>query len=121
HGAIAVDSRMRVDTTRGIWAAGDCVESYNRLNGQPTYVPLGTHANKQGLVAGQTIAATALGRPAASEFPGIVGTAVTKVCDLEIARTGLGESDARNAGYDPVATSINTTTKAGYFAGANPM
>ena len=50
--------------------------------------PLGTHANKQGRVAGINIGG------GYATFPGVVGTAVTKVCDLEVARTGLREKEA---------------------------
>ena len=31
-----------------IYAAGDCVETWHRLLNQPTYLPLGTTAHKQG-------------------------------------------------------------------------
>jgi NADPH-dependent 2,4-dienoyl-CoA reductase/sulfur reductase-like enzyme len=78
-------------------------------------VPLGTHANKQGRVAGINLGG------GSAEFPGIVGTAISKVCNLEVARTGLGEAQARAAGFDYVSATIETTTKAGYFPGAKPM
>lgn len=120
-GAIKVDERQRADAEPNIWAAGDCVESYHRILGTSLHVPLGTHANKQGLVAGHNIAAEVLGVGESTTFRGIVGTAVTKVCNLEIARTGLGEAEARDAGFDVAATSIETTTKAGYLADAKPM
>lgn len=118
-GAIRVDRHQRVDAEAGIWAAGDCVESYDRLRKSYVHVPLGTHANKQGWIVGRNVMAD----PGEElvRFPGIVGTAVTKVCDLEIGISGLGESDARDAGFDPVAVTIETTTRAGYFPGAQPM
>ncbi|MGH3425041.1 MAG: NAD(P)/FAD-dependent oxidoreductase, partial [Nocardioidaceae bacterium] len=56
-GAITVDPRQRVDAGRHVWAAGDCVESYDRILRAPVHVPLGTHANKQGRVAGLNLAA----------------------------------------------------------------
>jgi NADPH-dependent 2,4-dienoyl-CoA reductase/sulfur reductase-like enzyme len=55
------------------------------------------------------------------EFPGIVKTAMTKVCDLEVARTGLGESEARELGHDVVTATVQTTTRAGYMPGTRPM
>jgi NADPH-dependent 2,4-dienoyl-CoA reductase/sulfur reductase-like enzyme len=54
-------------------------------------------------------------------FPGVVGTAVSKVCDLEIARTGLRPLDAREAHRDVAVATIESTTRAGYFPGAKPM
>ncbi len=54
-------------------------------------------------------------------FPGVVGTAVSKVCDLEIARTGLREKDAAAVGLRFVTATIESTQRAGYYPGAKPM
>ena len=92
-GGVRTDRRMRVPGVEGVWAAGDCVETRHLLTGEPVHVPLGTHANKQGRVAGINIGG------GYATFPGVIGTAVTKVCNLEVARTGLTEKEARRAGY----------------------
>lgn len=113
-GGIAVDARMRTQA-EGIWAAGDCVESVHRLSGQRVVVALGTHANKQGRVAGINIGG------GYATFPGVIGTAITKVCDLEAARTGLSTAEAEAAGYQFVTAIVDSTTKAGYFPGAQPI
>jgi NADPH-dependent 2,4-dienoyl-CoA reductase/sulfur reductase-like enzyme len=113
-GGIAVDHRMRTQLPR-VWAAGDCVESVHRLSGQRVVVALGTHANKQGRVAGINIGG------GYATFPGVIGTAVTKVCDLEVARTGLSEREAEAAGYRYVTASVDSTTRAGYFPGSQPI
>ena len=113
-GGIAVDNRMRTQAD-GVWAAGDCVESWHRLSGQRMVVALGTHANKQGRVAGINLGG------GYARFPGVIGTAVTKVCDLEVARTGLSEQEADLAGYRYVTVSVDSTTKAGYYPGARPI
>jgi NADPH-dependent 2,4-dienoyl-CoA reductase/sulfur reductase-like enzyme len=110
-GGIAVDHRMRTQV-EGVWAAGDCVESVHRLSGQRVVVALGTHANKQGRVAGINLGG------GYATFPGVIGTAVTMVCDLEVARTGLSEAEAEKAGYCFVSAVVDSTTKAGYFPGA---
>jgi NADPH-dependent 2,4-dienoyl-CoA reductase/sulfur reductase-like enzyme len=112
-GGIRTDERMMVDTA--VFAAGDCVESFDRVSKSWVHVALGTHANKQGRVAGINLAG------GHATFPGIVGTAVSKVCDLEIARTGLREADVRRAGLDYEMATIESTTRAGYFPGATPM
>ncbi|GAB3944925.1 FAD-dependent oxidoreductase [Micromonospora vulcania] len=91
-GGIRVDRRMRVPGLPGIWAAGDCVETLHRVSLMPVHVPLGTHANKQGRVAGINIGG------GYATFTGVIGTAVTKVCDLEVGRTGLRERDATAPG-----------------------
>ncbi|MFC6014700.1 FAD-dependent oxidoreductase [Plantactinospora solaniradicis] len=114
-GGIRVDLRMRVVDVPGVWAAGDCVESVHRVSGQPVYVPLGTHANKQGRVAGINIGG------GYATFAGVVGTAVTRVCELEVGRTGLREAEATAAGFEFVSVRVESTNRAGYYPGARPM
>ncbi|MGY1707338.1 FAD-dependent oxidoreductase [Geodermatophilus sp. SYSU D00697] len=113
-GGVAVDVRMHTHA-EGVWAAGDCVESRHRLTGQRVVVALGTHANKQGRVAGINIGG------GYATFPGVIGTAITKVCEVEAARTGLSEAEATAAGYSYVTAWVDSTTKAGYFPGAQPI
>lgn len=115
HHGLRVDDRMRVDGQDGIWAVGDCVECFDRVAHRSVHVPLGTHANKQGRVLG-----TNLGGGDAT-YPGVVCTAISRVCDLEVARTGLREKDAQRAGFDFVAATTESTTRAGYFPGTKPM
>ncbi|WP_433649223.1 FAD-dependent oxidoreductase [Micromonospora zamorensis] len=114
-GGVRVDRRMRVPGLPGIWAAGDCVETLHRVSGMPVHVPLGTHANKQGRVAGINIGG------GYATFAGVIGTAVTKVCDLEVGRTGLREGEARTAGFDFVSVIAESTNRAGYYPGSRPM
>ncbi|MFI6782809.1 FAD-dependent oxidoreductase [Micromonospora sp. NPDC050276] len=114
-GAIRVDRRMRVPGVPGVWAAGDCVETLHRISGLPVHVPLGTHANKQGRVAGINIGG------GYATFMGVIGTAVTKVCDLEVGRTGLRERDAKAAGFEFVSVIAESTNRAGYYPGSRPM
>ena len=113
-GGIVTDARMHTPVD-GVWAAGDCVESRHRVSGQPVAIALGTHANKQGRVVG-----TNLGGGNAT-FPGVIGTAITRFRELEIARTGLGEGEAAAAGFDAISVTTDSTTRAGYFPGASPI
>lgn len=114
-GALRVDRRMRVPGVDDVWAAGDCVECLHRVSGMPVHIPLGTHANKQGRVAGVNIGG------GYATFPGVIGTAVIKVCDLEVGRTGLREQDAAAAGFEFVSVITESTNRAGYFPGSRPM
>jgi NADPH-dependent 2,4-dienoyl-CoA reductase/sulfur reductase-like enzyme len=111
-GGLVTDVQMRVFDAEGVWAAGDCVESIDLVSGNRVHVALGTHANKQGRVLG-----TNLGGGYAT-FPGVVGTAVSKVCDLEIARTGLREADCDAVGYQHRSVTVDSSTRAGYYPGA---
>ncbi|WP_030420716.1 FAD-dependent oxidoreductase [Streptomyces sp. SCSIO 75703] len=115
HGGLLTDRAMRVRGHEDIWAGGDCVEVLDLVSGQERHIALGTHANKQGQVVGTNVGG------GYATFPGVVGTAVSKVCDLEIARTGLREKDARRAGLRFVTVTIESTSRAGYYPGAAPM
>jgi len=112
-GGLITDLQMRVFDVPGVWAAGDCVESIDLVSGNRVHVALGTHANKQGRALG-----TNLGGGYAT-FPGVVGTAVSKVCDLEIARTGLREKDCDAVGFGYLTVIVDSTTRAGYYPGAS--
>lgn len=110
-GAIRVDERQAT-ALDGVWSAGDCCESTHLVSGGKVHVALGTVANKQGRVAGTNIGG---GR---ARFPGVLGTAVSKICATEVARTGLNEREAKRAGIDAVAVAIESTTTAGYWPAA---
>jgi NADPH-dependent 2,4-dienoyl-CoA reductase/sulfur reductase-like enzyme len=114
RGAIRVDRRQQT-SVEGIWAAGDCAESHHLVSERPVHVALGTVANHQGRVAGINIAG------GYARFPGVVGTAITKVCSTEVARTGLTEVEAARDGFQVVAATIETTTRAGYHPAAAPI
>ncbi|MEU4007884.1 FAD-dependent oxidoreductase [Streptomyces pseudogriseolus] len=115
HGGLLTDRSMRVRGQENVWAGGDCVEVLDLVSGQLRHIPLGTHANKHGQIIG-----TNAGGGYAT-FPGVVGTAVSKVCDLEIARTGLRERDAHRVGLRFEAVTIESTSRAGYYPNAAPM
>ncbi|MFD4575601.1 FAD-dependent oxidoreductase [Streptomyces sp. NPDC058417] len=115
HGGLLTDLGMRVRGHEDIWAGGDCVEVLDLVSGQERHIPLGTHANKHGQVIGSNVGG------GYATFPGVVGTAVSKVCDLEIARTGLREKDALRAGLRFEAVTIESTSRAGYYPDAALM
>jgi NADPH-dependent 2,4-dienoyl-CoA reductase/sulfur reductase-like enzyme len=115
QGGLRTNVQMQVLGYDHIWAGGDCVEVLNLVSGQYQHVPLGTHANKHGRVIGHNLAGSY------ATFPGVVGTAVSKVCHLEIARTGLREHDARRAGFAYVTVTVRSSTKAAYFPGTQQM
>ncbi|MGH3585146.1 MAG: FAD-dependent oxidoreductase, partial [Pseudonocardia sp.] len=54
-------------------------------------------------------------------FAGVIGTAVTKVCNLEVARTGLSEAEADSAGFRYLPVAVDSTTRGGYYPGAQPI
>jgi NADPH-dependent 2,4-dienoyl-CoA reductase/sulfur reductase-like enzyme len=113
-GAVAVNARQQT-AIAGIWAAGDCAEAFHRVSRRPVNIHLGTIANKQGRVAGINIGG------AYATFPGVLGTAITRFCDLEIACTGLTEAEATTVGFAYHTTTLESTTTAGYWPAAERM
>ena len=111
RGAIRVNQRMQTEVD-GIWAAGDCAESFHLVSRKPFYIAMGTVANRHGRVAGINLGG------GYAVFPGIVATAVTKICQLEVARTGLQEEELRALGIEWESAVIKSRTKAGYCPGA---
>jgi NADPH-dependent 2,4-dienoyl-CoA reductase/sulfur reductase-like enzyme len=114
HGGVLTDRRQST-SVEGVWAAGDCVETFHRITHERVAIALGTHANKQGRVAGLN----ATGAYAA--FPGVIGTAITKICEYEIGRTGLNEREATRAGFGYETAKIESTSRAAYYPGAQPI
>jgi NADPH-dependent 2,4-dienoyl-CoA reductase/sulfur reductase-like enzyme len=119
-GALGVDERMQTNL-EGVWAAGDCAETLHRVTGAPTWIPLGDTANKQGRAAGENAVLTADGPRRPVSFRGVLGTAVAKVFDLAVARTGLGAREARDQGFSVSVTRVKAPTRAHYYPGGSPV
>src|SRR5205085_2835667 len=109
-GAIRVDDRMETNL-RGIYAAGDCAEVCHLVSGRPTWIPLGTTANKTGRVAGANAAG---GR---ERFAGVVGTSIVGIFGMGFATTGFSEAQARAEGFTPAAARIESNARPRYFGG----
>jgi NADPH-dependent 2,4-dienoyl-CoA reductase/sulfur reductase-like enzyme len=113
-GGVAVDPRLHTPC-EGVWAAGDCVQKWHRVARRHVAIPLGTHANKEGRIAGINIGG------GYATFAGVVGTAVSRVCDVEVGRTGLKESEVVELGLEGLGVVVDATTRAGYFPEAAPI
>lgn len=113
-GAVAVDASMRTSAP-AVFAAGDCAEALHLVTGRPAWIPLGTTANKQGKVAGANAAG------GSESFGGIVGTAVFRVFELEVGRTGLCPAGARRAGLDAVAVASTHRSRGHAFPGGSEV
>jgi CoA-dependent NAD(P)H sulfur oxidoreductase len=113
-GAIRADERMETNL-RGVYAAGDCVEVQHLVTGRPTYIPLGTTANKTGRVAGANAAG------ARERFAGVVGTSIVGIFGTGFATTGLSAAQARAEGFSPVAARVEARSKPRYFGGGTTV
>jgi NADPH-dependent 2,4-dienoyl-CoA reductase/sulfur reductase-like enzyme len=99
----------------GIFAAGDCAEVWHLVQKEWVNIHLGTVANKTGRVAGINAAG------GSASFPGALGTAVSKICRYEVARTGITEREAKKRGWETRSASIKSMTRAHYYPGAGPI
>lgn len=109
-GAIWTDSRMQT-SVENVYAAGDCAETRHIVTGKRVWIPLAPVGNKMGYVAGVNAAGGEI------EFPGVIGTQLTKFYNLEIGSTGLTEKVARSEGFDVKTAFINAKTKVHYYPG----
>jgi NADPH-dependent 2,4-dienoyl-CoA reductase/sulfur reductase-like enzyme len=115
-GAIATDQYGRTNYDN-VYAAGDCSDATNAVSLQPDYVPLALTANRFGRAIGESVATE-------SDVPvgQIVGTALVKVFDLEVARTGLLDDERiEEAGFEPVRQTIETESRAHYYPGGKTI
>jgi len=110
--SIAVDRKLKT-SNENIYAAGDCADAYHVVTGKKTWVPLALRANR----AGWAVADNICGKEV--ELPGVAGTAVFKVFNLEVARTGLTMEEAIKSGFDPAKVIIKTRSRAHAHPGAS--
>jgi len=103
--SIAVDRKLRT-SDENIYAAGDCADAYHVVTGEKTWIPLALRANR----AGWAVADNVCGKEA--QLDGVAGTAVFRVFDFEVARTGLNVVEAQKFGFDPVQNMIQSRSKA---------
>ena len=114
EGAIAVDAGLRT-SAENVYAAGDCADAFHQVTGQRAWIPLALRANR----AGWAVADNVCGKEVA--LPGIVGTAVFRVFDMEVARTGLNVREAEKAGFTPAEMVIQSRSRAHAHPGARTI
>jgi len=125
---LAQEAGLAIGPTRGIsvnhylqtsdpdiYAGGDCVENVHRITQRKVLVPMGSTANKHGRIIGTNITG------GCDTFPGVLGTAVVKVFDYNVARVGLSESQAREAGLDVLTCLVPGDEHADYYPGARQI
>lgn len=116
RGHIVVDEFQRT-SVEGIYAAGDAVETADRVLEERAAVPLGGPANRQGRVAADHIFLGERARP----YPGSQGTAIVRVFNVAAGLTGWTLKRLERAGKPFRVTMVNDNHHAGYFPGARPM
>ena len=113
-GGIGVDEHMRTSDP-DIYAVGDAVESLDYVTRRPVLIPLAGPANRQGRIA----ADNACGREAM--FRGMQGTAICKVFDLAVAKTGASEKTLARLRIPYQKVYVHPASHAGYYPGAGEL
>lgn len=114
YGSISVDRTLQTPD-ENIYAAGDCADAFHVVTGEKTWIPLALRANRAGWAVADNVIGTR------TELPGIVGTAVFKVFDMQVARTGLCVADAEEYGFEPAEAMIKSSSRAHAHPGATPI
>ena len=112
--AIAVDRELRT-SDEAVYAAGDCADAYHLVTGQKTWIPLALRANR----AGWAVADNVCGGQ--TQLAGVAGTAVFRVFNLEVARTGLSLAESQRHGFEPVDVTIKSRSRAHAHPGAETI
>jgi len=114
NGALKVNERMET-SIKDVYAAGDNVSIKNLQTNEYDYFPLGTHSNKGGRAAG----ANAAGKNIV--FKGAYKTAIVKVFDYTLARTGLNPKalTERAIPFETVLTIAGSTPS--YYPGQKDL
>lgn len=109
---VAVNQQMQTNDP-DIYAVGDCAGVTNRITGKTVWSPMGSSANIEGRRTAKNMAGE--NRP----YPGVLGTGVCKLPGMNVGRTGLSETQAREAGFHPVSAVCVVDDKAHYYPGAD--
>ncbi len=98
---------------KDIYAVGDCATVINRVTNKPYWSPMGSTANIAGRIAAKNIA----GKKKA--YPGVLGTSVVKLPELNAGRTGLTEKEANENGYNAASVVTVVDDKVHYYPDAS--
>lgn len=114
NGALKVNAKMETSLP-DIYAAGDCASIMNIQTGEHDYFPMGTHANKGGRAAGANAAG------GEEHFKGAYRTAIVKVFDYTLARTGLNARALKMMNHDYESTFIVAPSTPGFYPDPKDM
>ena len=96
-----------------IYAVGDCASVTNRITKEAFWSPMGSTAN----IAGRILAKNICGSKIA--YPGVLGTSIAKLPNLNVGKTGLTEKAAKELGFNPISVVAVVDDKAHYYPDAS--
>jgi len=111
---IITDERMETSVP-GIYAVGDCVESFSLIDRSRGNCWLATAAHHQGSVAGINAAG------GDAKYPGYLCTFVSRIGGLEVAATGYTADRAKSVGYEVVSGKAKGLDRPHWYPGAEEV
>ena len=118
RGGVVVNEYLQTSNP-DIYAVGDVIEVLNYVTKDKTMVPLAGPANKQARILADNLVGDK------KKYKGILGTAVAKVFDLDVASVGLNEKQLKAMGkvknQHYYTALINQKSHAGYYPGASSL
>ncbi len=113
-GGIKTDERMSTSAS-DIYAAGDCIETFDLVTRRHVFFQLATTAVRQSMVAGINAAG------GEARYPGSTGVTTVKLFGLEVATLGPTTGMAEKIGINPVSVRITGSTRLSYYPGGKDL
>jgi NADPH-dependent 2,4-dienoyl-CoA reductase/sulfur reductase-like enzyme len=113
-GGIKTDERM-LTSAEGVYAAGDCIETFDLITRRHVFFQLATTAVRQAMVAGINAAG------GEARYPGSTGVTTVKLFGLEVATLGPTTAMAQKIGMTPVSVRITGSTRLSYYPGGKDL
>lgn len=113
-GGIRTDERMGTSLP-DVYAAGDCIETYDLITHRQVFFQLATTAVRQSMVAGINAAG------GSALYPGSTGVTTVKLFGLEIATLGPTSVSAERIGIKPVSVRVTGSTRLSYYPGGEDL
>jgi NADPH-dependent 2,4-dienoyl-CoA reductase/sulfur reductase-like enzyme len=113
-GGIKTDETM-LTSARNIYAAGDCIETFDLITRRHVFFQLATTAVRQSMVAGINAAG------GEARYPGSTGVTTVKLFGLEVATLGPTTGTAEKIGINPVSVRITGSTRLSYYPGGKDL
>jgi len=113
-GGIKTDERMATSASN-VYAAGDCIETYDRITRRHVFFQLATTAVRQALVAGTNAAG------GNARYPGSTGVTTVKLFGLEVASFGPTTIVSEKSGIHPVSVRVTGSTRLPYYPGGKDL
>ena len=113
-GGIRTDEKMAT-SAKNVFAAGDCIETFDRITRRQVFFQLATTAVRQSMVAGINAAG------GDARYPGSTGVTTVKLFGLEVATVGPTTAMAEKLAIPLASVRIAGSTRLSYYPGGKDL